>query len=201
MANVDSPYGLRAVDHLSGGQIRTRKYQVLASDGTALYMGSPVVLDDTGSARGIPNVIHATAGDTNYITGVCAGFEVSDGANTPNLNIVYRPASTRMFIYVWDDPYLLFSIQDDGGATPTADSMIGCNANFAGTSGSTVTGQSTAEIDMTTPANNASFQLFVHRLYDVENNDIGVNAEWLVSINLHTYRSTGDGDGSLGQAA
>lgn len=201
MANSDVRYGLRPIKHLVTGAtsgFTTRRYYVPSTDATALYIGDPVDLAGSADARGVPTVTRATAGDTYHITGVVAGVEISDGVNVPNLNIAYRAASTARYIHVYDDPFLIFTIQDDGSAALGA-TEVGLNANIVFThGGSATTGLSGAEIIASTVAANASFQLTILRMYDIATNALGVNAEWEVMINLHRYLATGDGDGSLG---
>lgn len=201
MANADTPFGLKYLYSLAGGRAQTHRYYIPSTDSTAVYVNDPVVLAGSADTKGVAaTVTRATVGNGYYITGVVAGFQVADGANTPNLNIIYRPASTAMYVEVYDDPWAIFLIQDDGVAALTADD-VGFNAVLIAThSGSTSTGLSGIEMNTSTdaPAADASNQLLIRNLYDSPDNALGVNAKWEVMINLHTYRSTGDGDGSLG---
>lgn len=209
MANTDAPFGLRPVRYLNGvcwnGQ--ARPYYVPSSDSTALFKGDPVVIvgdsnDNEVTVIGgkfapgtLSEVTRATAGDGNYITGVVVGV-----APTTDESLTYRAASTERVVWVADDPNIVFHMQDDGGGTPSAD-WVGWNANLIAGTGSTATGISGFELDGGTsdgPANDASNQLFILNLANVEDNEIGDNAIWEVTINMHTYRATGDGDGSLG---
>lgn len=201
MANSDVRYGLRPIKHLVTGAtsgFATRRYYVPSTDGVALYIGDAVDLAGSADDRGVPTVTRATAGDGQYILGVVAGVEISDGVNDPDLSKAYRPALTARYVHVYDDPFLIYTIQDDASATLDADD-VGLNANVVFThGGSATTGLSGMEFIASTVAANASFQLNILRMYDIANNALGDNAEWEVTINLDRLLSTGDGDGSLG---
>ena len=191
MPNTDTPFGLRPVQHRNGAPYNGsfNVYYIPAAYGTALFVGDAVVRTGAvNTARigsypvgALPVVARATAGDANAITGVIVGF-VSDADDTR-----YNPASTERLVMVCDDPDVLFEIQADGTVTP-AD--IGFNAVLIYThSGSTITGQSGAELDTTSdvPAADASNQLLIKRFVNREDNDMAAaNSKVLVTINLHT---------------
>jgi len=188
MANVDAPFGARPVRYKSGAPYNgsVNLYYAPASYGTALYVGDPVYRTGTSDTRGVPEVNLAAAGDTpcpgNPITGFVVGFL----PDPTNLSLTYRPASTLRYMLVADDPNLLFAMQASGTVAATD---IGLNAVMIYThSGSTYTGLSGAEVDFTTdtPAADASNQLTIDRLHDVDNNDFGANAVLLVRINQST---------------
>lgn len=193
MANVDAPYGLRPVKYAWGAPYNgaCRPYYAPSSYAVALYIGDPVVItgtSNTATVRGyqpgtLPAINKATAGDTNRITGVIVGFVPLDGFDSN----VYGAASTDRIALVADDPSLLFAVQDDASATLAA-TDVGLNANLVFThSGSNFTGRSGVELDATTPATTATFQLRIVQLLDMPDNELGANAQWLVFINNHTY--------------
>ena len=193
MANADTPFGLKCVR--GGGTLE--KCYVSSSYATALFIGDAVDIDPTLADKddtGVYQTVEAaSAGDGEYIYGVIEGIE----PNRDNLSQQYIPASTGGYVYVNVDPYAIFHIQDDASGTPT-DVFIGENANIVVGAGSSTTGISGHELDATTPSANASNQLTILRLANIEDNSLGTNAIWEVKINLHRARSTGDGDGSLG---
>ena len=89
------------------------------------------------------------------------------------------------------DPDVIFQIRDDGEAALAA-SHVGLNANLISThSGSTTTGLSGFELDTNSdpPAADASNQLLILGLADVEDNSIGVHAVWEVLIYMHSLRT------------
>ena len=192
MANTDAPRGLKlhnsnGASYVTGG---VNAYYVPSSYATALFIGDPVVKTGTANTTGVndfqagtlPEVNKSAFGDTNPITGVVVGFEADPDTN---LSRIYNPASTERVVYVADDPNALFEIQDDGSAALAA-TDVGFNANIVDGTGSTVTGLSGVELDATTPAATATFQLKILRLIPRVDNELGVNAKWLVRINNHT---------------
>jgi hypothetical protein len=199
MANQDTPFGLKPVRNRSG-DIRINKYYVPASYATALFVGDPVVKTGTSNplttvtdvnayeAGTLPVVNKATAGSTNPITGVIVGIE----PNPDNLNraLNFRPASEEAVLLVADNPEEEFEIQDDGVVALTVDD-IGLNANLIYTNaGSEFTGSSGAELNSSTVAVTAAFQLKIKRLVARPDNELGANGKYLVTINNHT-ESTG----------
>jgi hypothetical protein len=193
MANTVAPYGFKPVQYAWGTSYdgRCRPYIALSSYATALYKGDPVVITGTSNSTAIrgfqpgilPTINRATAGADNAITGVIVGFLPLSGAES----LVYGAASTDRIALVADNPDLLFAIQDDASGT-LAVTDVGNNANFVtSTSGSNFTGLSGVQLDATTPATTANFQLTIISLYDIPGNDVGLSAQWLVRINRHTY--------------
>jgi hypothetical protein len=183
MANTNNPEGLKPVRYKSGAPYNgaCNIYYVPASDGTALYVGDPVIIAGDADAAGVPTCTRATAGSAGRITGVVVGVR-----NTPSLTTRYRAASTAQYVYVADDPNLLFEIQEDavGGALAAVD--VGLNADLISGSGSTVTGLSGFQLDTSTKATTATLQLRIEGFVRREDNAIGANAKVLVGINLPT---------------
>lgn len=183
MANLNAPTGLRPVRHKSGapysGAVNT--YFVPASDGTALYIGDPVIIAGSGDADGVSTVTIATAAGAGRVTGVVVGFVPS-----PTFTTKYRPASTAAYVLVADDLDLVFEVQEDavGGALAVTD--IGLNADLIAGSGSTVTGLSAWQLDTSTKATTATLQLRIVGFVQRANNEVGANAKVLVRINLPT---------------
>jgi len=203
MANIDAPFGLRPVRHLNGmswnGQ--TERCYIGSSYATALYIGDAVELteetDDQDTTAQHMSIMFPTMGDTNPLLGVITSFEPLSTDTTKN----YNPASTERYANVCVDPSVIYYVQDDGSAVPTK-LLPGQNACLINThSGSTATGLSGLELDLTTPAANASFQLLIMRMARLPDNELAIHAIWEVLINLHQLRCTGDGDGMLGVTA
>ena len=191
MANVDYPNGATLVGHLHGAPLNStvRKYVCPASDGTALFIGQFVKsggslsADEDGILR--PTITAAAATDT--LRGVVVGFE----RKITDLSVLHREASTLRSVYVCDDPYAIYALQEDGDTTPLTADECGENVDIIAGTGSTTTGRSNAEIDSDSNGT-ATAQL---RLLGLEqpidgNNAIGANARWLVLINEHELKST-----------
>lgn len=182
MANSDIVKGLSPVMYLNGTPYSGKcgKYYIPATDSTAVYIGDPVKLAGSADARGVPTV--AKASSTNNIVGVVVGVEPVTADSTR-----YRAASTARYVFVADDPELLFEIQEDSVGGALAATSVGLNAKFVDGGGSTVTGFSGLEIDSSTAATTATLDFQIVRLADREDNAIGDNAKWLVKLNNHQY--------------
>jgi hypothetical protein len=184
MANSNAPTGFTPVRYKSGAPYNgaANVYSIPASDGTALYIGDPVIIAGDGDTDGVPTATRATAGSAGRITGVVVGFR-------PSSTIVangYRAASTAEYALVADDPDLVFECQEDaiGGALAAAD--IGLNADMVSGSGSATTHKSGFQLDTSTKATTATLQLRILGFVQRPDNAIGANAKVLVSINLPT---------------
>lgn len=163
-----------------------RKYYVPASDGTALFIGDPVIIAGTGDDRGVPAVTRASVG--GRITGVVVGIanDPSVPASNDMLLAGYRAASTEGYVLVCDDPDVLFEIQEDSDTSTLAKTSIGLNADIIIAAGSTYTRRSGVMLDSSTAATTATLALRIVELEQRADNDIGTNAKWLVAINLQT---------------
>lgn len=193
MANTDSPFGLIPKMYLNGASWNGKYnvYYVPATDGTAIFKGDAVKLAGSASPDGIyPTVTQAAAADTT-IVGVAIGFGTRPDLmfDIDNLSRNYRPASTAMYVAVVDDPDVIFEVQEDsdGGALTAND--VGNNADIVVGAGNTTTGQSGMEID-SSDKKTATAQLRILRLSNRSDNELGVNAKWLVLINEHVFKST-----------
>lgn len=190
MANSNAPTGLRPVRYRSGAPYNgaCNTYSVPASDGTALFVGDPVIIGGSADANGVPTILRATAAGGSYISGVVVGFEPL----RTDLTVLHRAASTLRNVYVADDPALIFEVQEDAlPSTPLAVADVGLNADLIATqAGSTTTGKSGWQLDTSTKATTNTLQLRIEGFVQREDNEVGVaNAKVLVSINLHQSRN------------
>lgn len=186
MANVNSPFGLRPVKTLSGGYTgRVIRCYVPSSDGTALYVGDPVLWGGSADTSGeAPTVGICTAGATNKIFGIILGFDIDPN----NLTYTYRPASTARYVHVLiPTEDTVFEVQDDGSAVLTVDN-VGSNANLvAGSGGSTTSGLSSWMLDATTPGSDATYQVTIIGASSRLDNEVGAAyCKWLVTVNLRS---------------
>ena len=77
MANVDTPFGFKPIEHLNGNPWngKTRVYYIPATDNTAVFVGDPVKSAGSADTTGrFPTIAQAAAGD--LIRGVVVGFDV-----------------------------------------------------------------------------------------------------------------------------
>lgn len=186
MANANTPFGLKPVRD-AGSKVMTgglETYYVPASDGTALYIGDPVVKAGSADAGGIASVTRAVA--AGPITGVVCGF-VPDGTNSMP---AFRAASTAGYVLVSTDPNQLFEIQDNTGI---AAADVGLNANMTTGSGNTYSKQSGFTLDAATKAATATLALKIVGLAQKPNNAFGAYNKLLVKINNSTEASASAG--------
>lgn len=189
MANADTPRGLSPVRYLSGAPYNgaANLYYIPATDtDAAVYIGGLVKLTGSADADGVAAVTGNVA-TSNVVVGVVIGVEPSMGAGANGRDsTLYRANSTERYVWVADDPNLLFSVQDDAAATLDA-GAVGAVADLTGfTSGNTATGLSSIEISaasVTTGSSDADVQIV--GLDRTPDNAIGNNANWLVRLRNH----------------
>jgi hypothetical protein len=186
MANDNTPFGLKAVkDAGSKGETGgLERFYVPSSDGTALYIGDPVVKAGSADAGGIASVTRA--GTSGAITGVVEGFDPDGTANM----VGYRAASTAAYVLVRTDPNTLYEIQEAAGI---AAADVGLNANLASGSGSSYTKRSGFLLDAATKNTTATLQLKIVGLSQRPNNAFGAYNKLLVKINNSTEASASAG--------
>ena len=192
MANKDASFGLKPVRMMggspySGGQSR---YRIAANYGTSIFQGDLVMQVTGGSVE-----IHADGG-TVPIVGVFNGCMYTDPTTSEQVFSNYYPASTNasdLIAFVHDDPNTVFEIQADD-TFPVAD-LFGHFDIVYTNSGSTYTGISGAELDVTTGATATSLPLkAIDISQDPDNSDVATaNTNVLVVIQNHIAGVKGAG--------
>jgi hypothetical protein len=170
MANKDASFGLKPVRMIggspyNGGQSR---YRIAANYGTAIYQGDLVMQVTGGGVE-----IHAVGGTVPLI-GVFNGCSYTDPTSGEQVFKNYYPASTNasdILANIIDDPNTVFEIQADE-AFPVAD-LLGNFDTIKTNSGSTDTGISGDEVDVSTGATTATLPLKVIDIsQDPNNSDV-----------------------------
>lgn len=187
MANADTPFGLKPVQHRNGAPYNGafRLYSVAAGDATAILIGDPVTLAGTSqtiNGRIYSDVVRSATGDV--FSGVCVGV-----VPTTQDSLRYRAASTQRVLMVADDPDLLFEIQEVSGGTALTANDAGLNANIVVAAGSTVTALSGVELNNATEATTNTLDVHIVGPVMRENNEIGEHCKWLVTFNRHQFRN------------
>jgi len=187
MANVDKPYGLRAMGNLSAtGSQKQYGYEIADNQAGAIYKGDLVTIYDGYIVKFAPASHTAAVGVFNG----CNYIDPNTGKPTWKN---YYPGSVnitsgKIIADVIDDPNQLFSIQAD---EDIEQADIGKNADVVGTGGSTVTGLSTMELDSSTIANTAALNLKIVGILNTPDNALGNYCQVIVKINEHLYGSAG----------
>jgi hypothetical protein len=186
MANVNSPRGLQPYAYRSGAPYANavRVYYVPSGNATALYLGDPVItVTNSSDGNGVQTVGISTAASTNPILGAFMGIANNAGIATIPLlqsNTPYLPASTAAYVYVCDDPTLLYAVQENGAMVS---GVSGRNVSLVAGTGSTITSQSGWQLNSST-VSTSQLQMRIIQLLQETDNAVGTNARWLTMINF-----------------
>lgn len=149
MTATAAPFGLRPAMHGSGGVLRPIRRAIDASYTTAIYKGTPIVIDPTTGAIQVA-AAGTPSGATNQVDGVFVGCEYTDSTGKYNVSPFWPGVSGATNIVAWviEDPQAIFEVQSAGSVAQTS---IGNGFNLSASpgTGSTQTGLSTATITAT----------------------------------------------------
>jgi|TARA_R100000479_G_scaffold172072_1_gene116279 hypothetical protein len=185
MANTDAAFGMRLVGRIGGPATNVQNtYRIAANYGTAIFKGDMVAQVTGGGVEQ-----HADGG-TVPIVGVFNGCRYTDPTTGKETFSNFYPASTNasdIEAFVIDDPMAIFEIQADA-AFPVADLFGNFDIVYT-SSGSTTTGISGAELDVTTGATTATLPLkAIDISKNVNNDDVSSDAtNVLVVIQNHIF--------------
>ena len=185
MANQDAAFGLRPARHLTGGQIRTEEANIANNYDTAIYTGQVVEAVTAGGVEA------ATVGDVQQ-AGVFGGVYYTDPTTSKPTWKAYYPASTAaadLKASVYADPEIVYEAQHSGTGTAA---MNNSAMDFAGVSGSTITGQSTSELDTSNSGTGGNFKQ-IGISTDPDNSDTSsanANAYCVMATGLHIFKLT-----------
>lgn len=163
MANTNRAFGFRPVGYVGGAKWNGEQtlYAFSASNSTGpAYNGDMVQYDDTNRTLALTDVYYpacplvkpvVAAVTTTAFRGVIAGFVPEPEYNntvTASLGLMYRADDTKRYVWVVDNPLVIFEAQEDGNDYVTAaDNSINKTGDVAYTAGSTITGVSGAQLD------------------------------------------------------
>lgn len=197
MANSNIALGIRPINENGSpwsGQGRLVYFPTSQSGN--IFLGDPIIPLGGSDAFGVPAVGIASAGATNTIL---AGFNgISNGPSGSGFTVtrdlpVYRQASIANYGFVPDDPNQLYAVQEDsvGGAIAAATGGF-ANGNLVAGTGNTTTGFSGWQLQSSTVtgSGNPTYQVKVLGLLRGPDNAIGVNAKWVVRLNLPALWAT-----------
>ena len=176
MANTDAPRGFRQLRHNLDKCHRYYK----GTDAGIIGVGDPVIRQaDSADPEGYAEIVRATTGAA--ITGIVVAIE----PQRSDLSKRHLASADTGYVLVDDDPDSLFVVQDNGGATGITVEDIGEHVDsVAAIDADTTTGVSKYEIDTEAQAADNTFR--IERLLQREDNEASANADWVVSVNLHT---------------
>ena len=174
MANKDAAFGMRPVGRIGGTPYTggLSRYRIAANYDTAIFQGDMVAQVTGGGVE-----VHADGG-TVPIVGVFQGCSYTDPTTKEQVYKNYYPASTNtsdIFAYVIDDPMAIFEVQCNA-AFPVADLFGNFDIVYT-SSGSTTTGISGAELNVSDGATTAALPLkCIDISQDPQNSDVSSDA-------------------------
>lgn len=191
MANINVAFGLKPINTAGSTPTGGTNAYFIDSGASAIYQGSLVKADNGGEV-----VISSATGDTQKTVGVFAGCEYVSSTTGKKVFSNYWPGSGAdtnfdIIAHVYDNPMQRFVIATDATFTDKATAIASIFENTqlnGGAGGSTVTGISSASMDVATlDAANTSLPLkIVGILDDVENQDFAAaGVPMIVMINNH----------------
>jgi|TARA_A100001391_G_scaffold205286_1_gene204761 hypothetical protein len=187
MANVDKPFGLRALGNLSAtGSQKQFGYQIADNQSGAIFQGDLVTLKDGFILQFDPSSHTAAVGVFNgvFYTDPTTGKPTFKNFYPGSVNITTGTIQAD----VLDDPNQLFIIQSD---EDIEQADFGKNADVVVGSGSTTTGLSAMELDSSDIGTGAAKNLKLIGIYDTPGNALGNFCQVVVKINEHLYGSAG----------
>jgi len=201
MANPNAPHGLQPVAYTNGAPWtgKANLYYIASSDTLAYYIGDIVQATNTVDANGVPGVTGFAAGTVSsnlFLLGPIVGVQVApigSGAGNPqgqnvNLNVMSVPATKTYAYYVWvaDDPNLVFEIQCNNTSALTAATTVNYNVAFVQAAPATTYGPVSGTVALNTPATTQGLPLKIIGLPQRVNvTPFGAYCPLLVRFNTH----------------
>jgi len=200
MANANTPRGLSPVGTITGAPFNEQgRLYAIANDGTNTYaIGDVVKVAGSSDTNGVPYATKAATTDTPV--GVIVGIRVSDPSvslvgTTLALNTIYLPLSSGLrYVYVVDDPNVIFEVEGDATGVAAAD--VFKNAGLTITANQTTLSQS-APLSSTvlnassflasSASGSLALPLQIIGLVQAVNNAAGAYANSLVKWNKHQF--------------
>lgn len=198
MANLNQPFGAAPVMYRNGSSWNgaVRRYLIPQADAVAYYLGDFVKSAANADANGV-SAVQAGNG-TDIYRGVIVSVEQAApeatsllGVDLPLSRVNIPATKTRdYYVYVCDDPDVLFEIQGDATATNQIAANANKNASVTVTAPSNVllpysaTVVNSGSIAVTAGLNLKLVGLSPRR----PTGGFGAFAVWLVSINQHEFQ-------------
>ena len=197
---LNKPFGLSPINTSQGANFNSnaRRYYIPSTDGSQYSIGDVVSQATSADVNGVPTVQKtATAGVQR---GVIIGVE-NPSWNTPSLQGVVLDQTTTgipatktraYYVYVVDDPFANFIVQDDGitlGTLVAASASKNCNLTIANPANNF---QMSGTVILSATINTTS--TFSYKLFGLAQypslpggspNTFGSYAIWITQANLH----------------
>jgi len=215
MANVNKPTGFSPVGNLLGGKWNEqgRVYAIPTSDTTNSYAIGDCVMSKAGSDSTGIRYIQKWGGATTTSAlplGIIVGIRVADpGVSLVGTNLdltqTYIPAGTRTnvrYVYVVDDPFVLFEAQfDSTGATQAQLSLNAAVTISAANQSSLAPSSPFSDMVLTGPAVTATLPIRLLGAVQRTDNEVTSAASPYVRVlckwNYHEYGTIASASGSV----
>jgi len=196
MANINGAFGLRPIGKMGQNANSTgaTEYRIASNNTNVIYQGSPVKPLSTG----VIDIVGSASGGTVGLLGVFWGCTYVSSTTGKKTWSNYWPGSGAdsnfpVTAFVYDDPAQLFVVATSNvvaAANTEAEirAAVFANADFAlATSGSTISGLSSASLDLNTIATTNTLNLRIMGIQDdPENADFTVaGIPVIVRLNNH----------------
>lgn len=158
MANKDNARGFWPTRHLKGGEIRTNRYILTASQ--TVYPGDLLKWVAAGTVE------IAAAADGTIVIGVASEYKAAAATGTT-------------YIQVWDDPDIVYRVQVQTGDTPAAADVFSAGDHLA------TTGDTTLKISRQELKLDGNAQFVILGLVPEEDNAWGEHADVEVIFGEH----------------
>jgi len=180
MANTNQAFGFVPIGTTDGADYhaKLREVEFLVGDSVAAFIGDMVKLTGTTGADGFTPVVEQAAA-TDAIIGAIVEFLPDFEDETFLTAGSSRLASTARKARVCWGSDVLYVAQS---STTLVAADAGQNADIVVAAGSTITGISGTEIGAVIAAG-ATGQLRLHHVRNAVDNELGADAQWVVSIN------------------
>lgn len=195
MANTNQPNGLAPVRTSTGANWNSQAnlYVIPSTDGSQYGIGDIVFSKAGSDANGVPLIQKATA--SSVPRGILIGVDpvLSSGlslqGNSLSLETLTIPATKTKayYVYVVDDPTIIFEIQGDNTTTLTAASYIGLNANPVIGNPVSPSPFSSTVLNTATVATTSTFMLKILGLVQRPGADFTAYTRFLCRFNAHEY--------------
>ena len=215
MANVNKPNGFSPVGNLLGGKWNEqgRLYAIPTSDTTNSYAIGDCVMSASGSDANGVRYVQKWGGATTTSAlplGIVVGIRVADPGtslvgNSLSLEKAYIAAGTRTsvrYVYVVDDPFVLFEAQfDSTGATQAQLSLNAAVTISAANQTSLSNSAPFSDMVLTGPAVTATLPIRMLGAVQKPDNQVTSAASPYVRVlckwNYHEYGTIGSASGTV----
>lgn len=207
MANLNAPKGFSPVGNISGASWNEQgRLYAIASDASNTYaIGDCVMSAASADANGVPYVTKWGGATTTSALplGIIVGIRVADPGTSlvgSSLSLeksyIGLSAGTR-YVYVVDDPYVIFEAQFDSTAVAATDLHKNAAVTVTANQTSLAVSSPFSSTVLTSPATTATLPIRLLGLVQRSDNAVGAYCKVLCKWNYHEFGVTAGASGSV----